>query len=283
MEGEGAMELDMGLPAAEDHNMSEEKAESLSTNMTHLDYPVIIESKPLWEIVVKTVFYVPIISLAIIGNVLVILVVARNKRMRTTTNYYIVNLAVADCLVALTCSWVHLLDDLTPGWVLGAFFCKFNTFTQVLSLVSSILTLTFIAWDRFFGIVFAMKAHFIERRASLTIVILWLLSIGVASPLLVYREYFEVQWRDYTESWCDDEWPIVRYLDTATNTSVVDIPARRYYYVFVCVVLFFLPCLVMSLAYALIICTLWSSQVPGERTSKDIKLQTKLRKKFNVQ
>ncbi|KAK7475830.1 hypothetical protein BaRGS_00032880 [Batillaria attramentaria] len=110
--------------------MSEEKAESLSTNMTHLDYPVIIESKPLWEIVVKTVFYVPIISLAIIGNVLVILVVARNKRMRTTTNYYIVNLAVADCLVALTCSWVHLLDDLTPGWVLGAFFCKFNTFTQ---------------------------------------------------------------------------------------------------------------------------------------------------------
>ncbi|KAK7475849.1 hypothetical protein BaRGS_00032899, partial [Batillaria attramentaria] len=151
-----------------------------------------------------------------------------------------------------------------------------------LSLVSSILTLTFIAWDRFFGIVFAMKAHFIERRASLTIVILWLLSIGVASPLLVYREYFEVQWRDYTESWCDDEWPIVRYLDTATNTSVVDIPARRYYYVFVCVVLFFLPCLVMSLAYALIICTLWSSQVPGERTSKDIKLQTKLRKKGQI-
>ena len=26
--------------------------------------------------------------------------------------------------------WVHLVDDLTEGWVLGAFFCVFNTFAQ---------------------------------------------------------------------------------------------------------------------------------------------------------
>lgn len=99
-------------------------------DMSHVNYPKEIVIKPLWEIVLKTLFYIPVITLAILGNILVIIVVARNKRMRTTTNYYIVNLAVADCLVALTCSWVHLLDDLMPGWVLGAFFCKFNTFSQ---------------------------------------------------------------------------------------------------------------------------------------------------------
>ncbi|CAL1528678.1 unnamed protein product, partial [Lymnaea stagnalis] len=49
---------------------------------------------------------------------------------QTTTNYYIVNLAVADCLIALTCSWPHLVNDLTPFWVLGSFFCTFNTFCQ---------------------------------------------------------------------------------------------------------------------------------------------------------
>jgi len=37
----------------------------------------------------------------------------------------------------------------------------------VLSLVSSILTLTLIACDRFFGIVFAMKARVTERRSTL--------------------------------------------------------------------------------------------------------------------
>ncbi|XP_070184995.1 substance-P receptor-like [Littorina saxatilis] len=149
----------------------------------------------------------------------------------------------------------------------------------MVSLVASIMTLTFIACDRFFGIVFAMKAHFIERRASCTIVVLWLLALGVASPLLFYRELFTIPWKDYTEQWCDDNWPITYVWDSNLNRTVPDQPARRGYYVFVCVVLFFLPCVVMSLAYALISWTLWAAQVPGERTSKDIKDQTKLRKK----
>jgi hypothetical protein len=50
--------------------------------------------------------------------------------MRTTTNYYIVNLAVADLLVTVCCMWVTLIDDVTEGWVLGAFFCRINTFMQ---------------------------------------------------------------------------------------------------------------------------------------------------------
>lgn len=85
---------------------------------------------PHWEAVMKIVIYVVIMITAIIGNVLIILVVARDKRMRTTTNYFIVNLAVADLLVTAFCTWVHLVDNLTEGWVLGTFFCKMNTFAQ---------------------------------------------------------------------------------------------------------------------------------------------------------
>ncbi len=98
---------------------------------TQHDYPGEgFKDVPAWEIALKTVTYIPVIVHAIVGNILIILVVARNKRMQTTTNYYIVNLAVADLLVAVSCSWVHLVDDLTNGWVLGAFFCRFNTFAQ---------------------------------------------------------------------------------------------------------------------------------------------------------
>lgn len=71
-----------------------------------------------------------IILLALIGNIVVILVVARNKRMHTPTNYFIVNLAVSDILVTSMCTWVHLVHDVTEGWVLGAFFCKINSFAQ---------------------------------------------------------------------------------------------------------------------------------------------------------
>jgi neuropeptide FF receptor 2 len=77
-----------------------------------------------------------IILLALIGNAVVILVVARNKRMHTPTNYFIVNLAVSDILVTSMCTWVHLVHDVTEGWVLGAFFCKINSFAQGGSAVS---------------------------------------------------------------------------------------------------------------------------------------------------
>ncbi|ESO98045.1 hypothetical protein LOTGIDRAFT_88987, partial [Lottia gigantea] len=83
---------------------------------------------PLWEIVVKAVFYGIVIILSLIGNTLVILVIFRHRWMRTTTNYYLVNLAVADLMVTVSCTWVHLVDDVTEGWVLGSFFCTFNSF-----------------------------------------------------------------------------------------------------------------------------------------------------------
>ena len=71
-----------------------------------------------------------VVMLSLIGNVAVLFVVARNKRLHTPTNYFIVNLAVSDIMVTSSCTWVHLVDDLTEGWVLGAFFCKLNSFAQ---------------------------------------------------------------------------------------------------------------------------------------------------------
>jgi len=99
-------------------------------NLTLLDYPETFQYQPIWLVVLKITIYVALILVAIAGNILVILVVIKNKRMRTTTNFYMVNLAISDLMVTMWCSWVHLVDDLTQGWVLGDFFCKFNSFAQ---------------------------------------------------------------------------------------------------------------------------------------------------------
>ena len=89
-----------------------------------------VRSVPAWEVATKITINVLIMAVAIIGNLAVVIVVVRNKRMQTTTNYYLVNLAISDLMVTLSCTWVHMVDDLTEGWVLGAFFCKFNSFMQ---------------------------------------------------------------------------------------------------------------------------------------------------------
>lgn len=97
----------------------------------HHDYPIsLLTPVPTGEAAAKITVYTFLILTALIGNTLIILVVLKNKRMQTTTNYFLVNLAVSDLVVSLSCSWVHLVDDLTEGWILGNFFCPFNTFAQ---------------------------------------------------------------------------------------------------------------------------------------------------------
>ncbi|XP_076073251.1 QRFP-like peptide receptor [Mytilus galloprovincialis] len=258
------------------------------TNLTNvlldyedIDYPGILKVVPLPEIIWKVALFVLIILTAVTGNILIIVVVAWNKRLRTTTNYYIVNLAVSDLLVTIWCSWVYLVDNLTEGFVLGTFFCKFNTFAQVSSLVASILSLTLIACDRFFGVVFAMKAHIIERKARHSIILVWLFSFAIASPLLVFRTLHQRQWKNHLEQWCDDEWPLVfKYISLEYGVPVYHQPARKIYWTTLSVVLFLIPILVMAIAYTRIIKTLWAAKTPGERVPKDITVQTRMKRKI---
>lgn len=248
-----------------------------------INYPKdALKSLPAWEVALKILIYVIIIILSLLGNISLIIVVVRNRRMWTTTNYYIVNLAVSDLMITLWCQWVHLVDDITDGWILGAFFCKLNSFSQVLSMVCSIMTLTLIACDRFFGIVFAMKAHFVERNARYSLVFIWICAISFASPLLYYRNQEQRQWLNHKEIWCDDTWSKVMHIDLKTKQSIITYPSRTIYYTLLTTVLYFLPICIMTFAYAFIIYTLWSKVTPGEVVDKSAQMQVKRRKKVIV-
>ncbi|XP_052781009.1 QRFP-like peptide receptor isoform X2 [Mya arenaria] len=254
--------------------------QSIFDNLENVEYPVAFKQVPLWEMIVKITLYSVIILSAIVGNILIIVVVANNKRMQSTSNYFIVNLAVSDLLVTGFCTWVRLVDDITEGWVLGNFFCKFNSFTQVMSMVAGIFSLILIACDRFFGIVFAMKAHIIERKASYSIIIIWVCAIAVATPLLVVRKEESVTWSNHVEIWCDDTWPMSLTKDPATGRDIVSFPGRKAYYTFLTIALYFIPMVTMSAIYSLIIMTVWFKRAPGERVSaKEIKVQKRVKRK----
>lgn len=68
---------------------------------------------------VYCVAYLLVFSVGIIGNFFVIAVVLRSPRMRTVTNFFIVNLAVADILVIIFCLPATLLSNI--------FVRKYNT------------------------------------------------------------------------------------------------------------------------------------------------------------
>lgn len=67
----------------------------------------------------------------LVGNALVCVAVYRNHSMRTVTNYFIVNLAVADFMVILFCLPATVLWDVTETWFLGDVLCKMLLYFQV--------------------------------------------------------------------------------------------------------------------------------------------------------
>lgn len=83
---------------------------------------------------VLVLMYLIVFVTGLIGNFLVCFVVWRNRQMRTVTNFFIVNLSVADFLVILICLPPTVVVDITETWFLGRILCKIVHYLQVSSM-----------------------------------------------------------------------------------------------------------------------------------------------------
>ncbi|XP_069476821.1 galanin receptor type 1 [Ambystoma mexicanum] len=171
------------------------------------------QPKPLFGIGVDNfitlVVFGLIFSLGVLGNSLVITVLARSKpgKPRSTTNIFILNLSIADLAYLLFCIPFQATVYILPTWVLGAFICKFIHFFFQLSMLVSIFTLSAMSVDRYVAIVHSRRASSIRvsRNALLGVGLIWALSVAMTVPVaynqrLIYREGNETfcwaQWSD---------------------------------------------------------------------------------------
>lgn len=137
----------------------------------------------------KTIIYCVIILVSLVGNTLVIIVVIRRKSMKTTTNFLIVNMAVSDLLFALfttppSIRNVYAGEDLLVRGIIAELVCKLVTFIQQVSIAVSILSLTSIAFDRFFAITLPFREVITDRITKIIIALTWLIGVLFAAPLL---------------------------------------------------------------------------------------------------
>lgn len=72
----------------------------------------------------------PVVLLSLFGNLSVIAVVYLSASLRSTVNYLLVNLAIADFLFTLFC-WPLVINRIThPLYVLGRYICKINVLVE---------------------------------------------------------------------------------------------------------------------------------------------------------
>lgn len=153
--------------------------------------------------------YSLIILLGLVGNALVIYMIIRYRNMRTVTNFFIANLALADLLVDTLCLPFTLVYTLLDEWMFGAVLCHMVSFAQALSVHVSILTLTVIALERYRCIVFHLGQRLTWRASFLIMALTWALSSILAAPLAIFREYRyeEIPSIDLRIAVCSEKWP----------------------------------------------------------------------------
>lgn len=105
-------------------------------------------SMPAWQLALWATAYLALVLVAVTGNATVIWIILAHERMRTVTNYFIVNLALADlCMAAFnaTFNFVYASHNI---WYFGRAFCYFQNLFPITAMFVSIYSMTAIAADR---------------------------------------------------------------------------------------------------------------------------------------
>ena len=145
-----------------------------------------------------------VILAGLIGNAMVIVTVAAKKSMWTPCNLFIMNIAVADLLVAIIMTPLRMAE-LFVGWPLGEFLCQFFGPLQDVIVCISAVTHTVIALERHRGIVTPFKKKLSLRSAKIAIVIICLVCyLIIGLPLALVLKQVERKGLTY----CHARWPL---------------------------------------------------------------------------
>ncbi|XP_031556379.1 trissin receptor-like, partial [Actinia tenebrosa] len=148
------------------------------------------------EIVFAVLFSV-VLVFNIAGNSLVIYIITNGRGMKTSTNYLLLNLAVADilCGVFLTPKFIiqPFFRHSVPDGVLGEWLCKLLLFCNIAWMASSasIFTMVCLSVERYFAVCrpHNFRQRFSPKIVKVLVMVSWIYAVVVASPTFVFTHF----------------------------------------------------------------------------------------------
>ena len=131
---------------------------------------------------IQTFLYILIIIGSLSGNCLVIAIVLKTTKLKTTINFFITNMAISDLLVPVFVTPTVIAKSFSGNvWLIGGdfgeFLCKLVPFCADISTAVSIQSLVIIALDRHLAVVYPLRKRFLNRRRCfITMGLTWLLA-----------------------------------------------------------------------------------------------------------
>ena len=126
-------------------------------------------------------------------------------------------------------------------------------------ITALIWTHTLVAGDRFFSIVFAMKARVTEKRPTPLIICIWSISLLISIPRIRIKKFYTREWSDLTETWCRDTdeeeiiWNKKLPIGCEGHSFICDMSVKSLYIIMVIICFCLLPLIFILLTYSITI------------------------------
>ncbi|KAL7746129.1 hypothetical protein RI367_008561 [Sorochytrium milnesiophthora] len=149
-------------------------------------------------------------------NILLVVVAKRGRLLNSAANVLIINLALADCGLALTCLPIWFSNAVAGRWITGQVGCYWNGFCTAYFVFNSVATLFLITAERYYTVV-RMKR--LERPVCLRILgAAWVVAIGYAMlPLLASSSRYLPQ---PSGTYCSLNWSSVEPSDAIIKVVI---------------------------------------------------------------
>lgn len=180
-----------------DFNLTNISLDLLCNPFLHPENPL---ENPVFQAIVYSM-YGTIFTLAMLGNSFVCYMVLSSPRMRTVTNYFIMNLAVGDMLITLLCVPFTSIALLKQYWPFGGFLCPVVNYSMALSVFVSAYTLVAISIDKYMVIMWPLKPRISKRFATSVIALVWLIAGFTVLPTGMFARVFQPNGSRY--EYCD--------------------------------------------------------------------------------
>ncbi|RUS84360.1 hypothetical protein EGW08_007892 [Elysia chlorotica] len=125
---------------------------------------------------------------ALVGNVLVVLVIQRSRRVQSTTNFFVLSLAGGDLALLLLAAPVEAARVLSPRgvWLAGDSLCRLVRFVQLSCMAGSSLVLVGVCLDRFYTILYPLSFKVTRGTAKRLILGAWAAALILSAPALFF-------------------------------------------------------------------------------------------------
>ena len=181
---------------------------------------------------VYALFLSSMIIFNIAGNSLVCFLILKKKAMKTSINWLLFHLAIADLLVAVffipPCILSHFIEQ--PNGVTGDLLCKFilNGVLGWVAAAASSYLLVVIAFERYHATVYPFE-KLRGGRSSWLVPLVWIIAILLLLPSLVVSGY-DAESRQCVQHFPDNSTARAYKLTWSTCNSVLPICIMGYLY-----------------------------------------------------